>query len=87
MLFPLQASEPYLLTVGQDFARLFEAVLAALRIRLPLASLWVHVKELAATEHGNLRLYHLGARPVHLRHGQSLGRNREGREERDREAR
>lgn len=74
MLFPLQTSGSYLLTVGQDLAGLFEAVFAALRIRLPLTSLWVHVQELAATEHGNLWLRHLGAWPVHLSHGQSLGR-------------
>lgn len=43
ILFPLQGSGPYLLTVGQDFAGLFEAALAALRIRLPLASLYIHV--------------------------------------------
>lgn len=35
----LLGSGPYLLTVGQDFAGLFEAALAALRIRLPLARL------------------------------------------------
>lgn len=66
--------QAYLLTVGQDLTGLFEAVLATLRIRLPLACLWVHVQELAATEHGNLWLRHLGAWPIHLSHGQSLGR-------------
>lgn len=35
----LLGSGPYLLTVGQDFAGFFEAALAALGIRLPLARL------------------------------------------------
>lgn len=59
-------------------AGLFEAALAALRIRFPLAGLCVHVQELTATEHGNLRLGHLGDWPVHLGHGQSLESKRGG---------
>lgn len=81
ILFPLQGSGPYLLTVGQDFAGLFEAALAALRIRLPLASMYIHVKQLTATEHSNLWFSHLGAWPVHFGHGQSLEREGKGGEE------
>jgi hypothetical protein len=66
----------YLLAVGQDLVGLCEAALAALRVRLPLASLRVHVQQLTPTEHGNLRLGHQGPRSIHLSHGQGLERGR-----------
>lgn len=50
----------------------FEAALAAPKIRLPLASLEIHVKHLTAAEHGDLWLGQLGIWSVHLGHGQSL---------------
>lgn len=62
----------YLLAEGQDFTWFLEAALAALRIRLPLARLHVHVQELAAAEHGDLRLRHLRARSIHFSQSQSL---------------
>lgn len=64
--------QAYLLTVGEHFIGVFEAVLAALRVWLPLARLRVHVKQLTAAEHRNLWFCHLGAGPVYLAHRQGL---------------
>lgn len=56
----------------------FEAALAAPKIRLPLASLEIHVKHLTAAEHGDLWLGQLGIWSVHLGHGQSLQHGQDG---------
>lgn len=69
LLAPLDKSgSAYLLTVGQELTALCEAALAALRVWLPLSSLYVHVKEDTATVHGNLRLGLSRNRSIHLVH-------------------
>lgn len=60
----------------------FEAALAALRIRRPLASLEIHVEQLTATEHGDLWLSQLGIWSVYLGHGESLQHGQDGGERR-----
>lgn len=56
----------------------FEATLAALRIRLPLASLEIHVEHLTATEHSDLWLSHLRIWSIYLGHGESLQHEQDG---------
>lgn len=75
---PPPAPGPYLLTVGQDFIGVFEAALAALRIRLPPASLEIHVEHLTAAEHGDLWFGQLRIWSIYLGHGESLQHGQDG---------